>query len=261
LTYTIDPLKVESKISSRTKAIIPVHLYGQAAHISQLKKICEANNLFLIEDCAQAHFSKEGNQNVGTFGDVATFSFYPGKNLGAYGDAGAIATNNTELAMKMRMFANHGALKKHMHQIEGINSRLDTIQAAILDVKIKYILKWTSMRIENAAYYSNKLGKIAQITTPFVRPNTEHTFHLYVVRAHKRDQLKSFLESHAIQTAIHYPTILPNLQAYQYLGHGKNDFPVAGQYENEILSLPMYPELGKAQIDHVCECISKFYMN
>lgn len=260
-TFTIDPTKIEDKISERTKAIIPVHLYGQAAHISLIKEICDRHKLLLVEDCAQSHFSKEGNQYVGTFGDAATFSFYPGKNLGAYGDAGAIVTSNDELAIKMRMFANHGALRKHQHQMEGINSRLDTIQASILEVKISHILKWTALRMENAKYYTSRLSGANGITVPFVRGGTNHTFHLYVIRTSKRDALKAFLESKGIQTAIHYPTILPNMQAYQYLGYEKDSFPVANQYQSEILSLPMYPELSKEQMDYVADRISEFSSN
>lgn len=260
-TFTIDPREIEVKITPKTKAIVPVHLYGQAAHISAIKEICDRNKLFLIEDCAQSHFSKEGNQYVGTYGDAATFSFYPGKNLGAYGDAGAIVTNNDALAIKMRMFANHGALKKHQHQIEGINSRLDTIQASILEVKINHILNWTAKRVENAKYYSSQLSDIDGITIPFVRPNTDHTFHLYVIRTNKRDELKKFLELKGIQTAIHYPAILPDLEAYQYLGHKKDAFPIASQYQNEILSLPMYPELSTQQMDYIVGCIAEFSSN
>lgn len=258
-TYTIDPRLVEAKITARTKAIVPVHLYGQAAHIGDLRTLCKKHNLFLVEDCAQAHFSKEDGQYVGTFGDAATFSFYPGKNLGAYGDAGAVVTNNDELATKMRMYANHGALKKHEHHIEGINSRLDTIQAAVLLTKSAHILKWTDQRIANAARYSQLLDDVKEITLPTVRPDTVHTFHLYVIRTSERDGLKDFLTKNGIQTAIHYPTILPLLPAYNELGYTAEDFPIAAAYQKEILSLPLYPELTEEQITFVSEQIRKFF--
>jgi dTDP-4-amino-4,6-dideoxygalactose transaminase len=258
-TYTINPLLVEEKISLRTKAIIPVHLYGQMAHIGDIKSICEKHKIHLIEDCAQSHFSEENGQLAGTFGIAGTFSFYPGKNLGAYGDAGGIVTNDDPLAQKCRMYANHGALKKHAHQIEGINSRLDTLQAAILHVKANYITEWTSARIANADHYNAALKDIREITLPSVRKNTKHTFHLYVIRTDKRDQLKSHLESNGIQTAIHYPTALPKLEAYKYLNHAKNDFPVASKYQNEILSLPMYPELTLSKIEFIGNQIRDFF--
>lgn len=258
-TSTIDVKQIESKITPRTKAIIPVHLYGQAAHIRVIKQICDKHKLSLIEDCAQSHLTEDEGQYVGTFGTAATFSFYPGKNLGAYGDAGAIITNDGALAEKMRMYANHGALKKHEHQIEGINSRLDTIQAAILSAKLPHLKSWTTKRIRNAELYSKKLADVSEIQTPLIRPNTVHSFHLYVIRTNKRNALKDFLEGRGVQTAIHYPTALPNLPAYKYLGHSPSEFPVATQYQNEILSLPMYPELTEEQIAYVCNSIVDFF--
>lgn len=259
MTYTIDPSKIKGAVSSKTKAIIPVHLYGQAAHMGEIKKICKEQNLYLIEDCAQAHFAEEDGKRTGTLGIAGTFSFYPGKNLGAYGDAGCVVTDDDELATKIRMYANHGALKKHEHQIEGINSRLDGLQAAILSVKSNHILKWTEQRIDNAKVYDKVLSNIPQITLPTVRKNTKHTYHLYVIRAEKRDELKQYLAEKGIQTAIHYPTALPNLPAYQYLNTTKADFPVASQYQSEILSLPMYPELTEEMIHYVADQIRGFY--
>jgi dTDP-4-amino-4,6-dideoxygalactose transaminase len=255
-TYTINPELIESKISSKTKAIIPVHLYGQAAHIRSIKDICSRHNLYLIEDCAQSHLTEDNDQFVGTFGIAGTFSFYPGKNLGAYGDAGAIITNDDTLATKIRMYANHGALKKHHHQIEGVNSRLDTLQAAILSAKLPHLRHWTRQRISNAALYSKKLDSVG-IALPTVRENSVHSFHLYVIRSKNRDQLKMKLENSGVQTAIHYPTALPNLPAYKYLDHKPDDFLIASKYQNEILSLPMYPELSEEQIDFVCQSIKK----
>ena len=249
--YTIDPAKIEEKITPHTKAIIPVHIYGQPANMAAIKKICDAHDLSLVEDCAQAHFAESGGKKVGTFGDAGTFSFYPGKNLGAYGDAGAIITDDDALAEKIRRFANHGSLKKHDHEFEGINSRLDGIQAAVLSVKLKYIDEWNRRRYENAILYSKLLDTTEGISTPKIREGGSHIFHLYVIRLHGRDQLAARLRERGIETGIHYPVALPFLPAYQYLGHKKQEFPVAAEYQDTILSLPMYPELTDAMIDSV----------
>ena len=257
--FTIDASKIEEKITSKTRAIIPVHLYGQPAEIDTIKKICDAHNLYLIEDCAQAHFASYKGQKVGTFGNAATFSFYPGKNLGAYGDAGAIITNDDELADKMRMFANHGSLKKHEHEIEGINSRMDGLQAAILSVKLPYINEWNEKRHQNGLLYSDLLSDIEEIEIPKIRPDTEHIFHLYVIRAKERDKLQKYLGECNISTSIHYPVALPFMKAYGSLKHKPEDFPIACQYQDVILSLPMYPELSKASIMHVRDKIKEFY--
>ncbi|HEY8511776.1 MAG TPA: DegT/DnrJ/EryC1/StrS family aminotransferase [Cyclobacteriaceae bacterium] len=257
--YTLDPDGIESRITPRTRAIIPVHLYGQAAHIGRISEICKRHNLRLIEDCAQAHLTEEDGKKVGLFGDAGTLSFYPGKNLGAYGDAGAVITRNEDLAIRVRMLANHGALKKHEHMMEGLNSRLDTLQAAILSVKIRYLEKWTTQRIEHAARYTRLLQGVGDIQVPAVRSGTRHTFHLYVIRTQHRDALKSYLEAKGIQVSIHYPAALPNLPAYTYLGHKPQDFPVASRFQSEILSLPMYPELPPESIEYVCHTIKEFF--
>jgi len=259
--YTIDPSKIEEKINNKTKAIIPVHFYGQPADIEKIKFICDKHKLYLIEDCAQAHFAEYKGKKVGTFGIAGTFSFYPGKNLGAYGDAGAIVTNNDELTVKMRMFANHGALKKHFHEIEGINSRLDGMQAAILNVKIKYIDEWNSARYNNALLYNQYLKDIKEITIPRIRNESKHIFHVYEIRASHRENLIKYLTERDIETSIHYPTILPLLNCYKYLSYSPNEFPIAYAYQSQILSLPMYPELKEEQIKYVCEVISSFYCN
>ena len=257
--YTIDPEKIAEKITSKTKAIIPVHLYGQPAKMDEIKLICNKYNLYLVEDCAQAHFAEYKGKMVGTFGIASTFSFYPGKNLGAYGDGGAIITNDEELATKMRMFANHGALKKHFHEIEGINSRLDGLQAAVLNVKIKYIDDWNNRRFENALLYNKYLGKINEVKIPPIMSGNKHIFHVYEVRVPNREKLIKFLNEKGIETAIHYPTILPMLNAYKYLSYRPDNFPVAYSYQSQILSLPMYPELKESQIIYIAEQIHNFY--
>lgn len=257
--FTIDVNKVEAKITQKTKAIIPVHLYGQPAEVKKIKEICARNNLYMIEDCAQAHFARYDDNNVGTFGNAATFSFYPGKNLGAYGDAGAIITDDDELADRLRMYANHGALKKHQHMMEGINSRLDGLQAAILSVKLKYIDDWNARRSRNAARYSEKLRDVPFVKTPMTRQNTTHIFHVYCVLAENRDELRDYLGVNGIETAIHYPSPLPFLQAYNYLGYKPTDFPSAHSKMTRLLSLPMYPELQETDIDNIVTCIKDFY--
>jgi len=257
--YTINVELIENAITSRTKAIIPVHLYGQAADMDKLMEIAQKHNLYIIEDCAQSHFTKYKGKNVGTFGTGSTFSFYPGKNLGAYGDAGCILTNDDALAGKCRMFANHGALIKHNHLMEGINSRLDGIQAAILNVKLPHIHQWNASRRANAIIYSNMLKDIEGIRLPIVRPNTDHTFHLFVIRVKERDDLRDHLSKNGIETAIHYPTALPYMPAYSYLKHSPHDFPEALQHHNEILSLPMYPELEEKSIKYIADIITEYY--
>ncbi|ULQ56260.1 DegT/DnrJ/EryC1/StrS family aminotransferase [Flavihumibacter rivuli] len=257
--YSIDELLLEGAITSRTRAVIAVHLHGQMCEIELIKGICDKHGLYLIEDCAQSHFSEFKGKRAGLFGIAGSFSFYPGKNLGAYGDAGCIISNNSSFADKCRMFSRHGALKKHQHQIEGINSRLDGIQAAILSAKLPHILNWTSMRIYNASLYNKYLSDIPQVLIPRCRPDSVHTYHLYVIRVKKRDELMEFLTKSGIETSIHYPTALPNLPAYKYLGKNPDDYPVASSMQSEILSLPMYPELTEDQIQYVARTIQEFY--
>ena len=259
--YSLNEQLLEAAITSKTKAIMPVHLHGQSVNMDEIIRIANKYNLPVIEDCAQSHFSEFKEKRVGTFGIAASFSFYPGKNLGAYGDAGAIITNDTDLAEKCKMYARHGALKKHEHQIEGVNSRLDGLQAAILSAKLPHILEWTAARIKCADIYNQLLSGISSIVTPKRRENTKHSYHLYVIRAENRDDLAQYLKACNIETAIHYPTALPNLKAYAYLGHGSDDFPIATAYQSQILSLPIYPELTIAQMEYVADCIKSFYSN
>jgi dTDP-4-amino-4,6-dideoxygalactose transaminase len=258
-TYTLDPSAIELYITSRTKAVIVVHLYGQAADMGAIVSICKKNNLLLIEDCAQAHLTRDGDQYAGTFGDAAAFSFYPTKNLGAYGDAGCIVTNDGSIAERIRRLSNHGALEKDDHLIEGLNSRMDTIQAAILSAKLPHLKSWNAKRSQHASEYCDGLKEVSEIVVPAVRPGTTHTFHLYVIRAQRRDALKDFLKEREIQTIIHYPSALHNLPAYRHLGYSASDFPVSSRLQQEVLSLPVYPELTTGQIAYVCENIKEFY--
>ncbi|HVS95278.1 MAG TPA: DegT/DnrJ/EryC1/StrS family aminotransferase [Puia sp.] len=259
--YSLDETRLESLITPRTRAVVAVHLQGQMCAIDKVKAICDRHGLHLIEDCAQAHFSTFEGRRAGLFGIAGSFSFYPGKNLGAYGDAGCIITDDDALAEKCRMYARHGALVKHQHRIEGINSRMDGLQAAILTAKLPYILDWTEKRIAVAASYDKALKGLGGIVTPAVRPGTRHTFHLYVIRAERRDGLAQFLKEKGIETAIHYPSPLPALPAYSYLGHGPSDFPVVTRLQPEILSLPIYPEMTQQAVDFVSASIREFYAN
>jgi dTDP-4-amino-4,6-dideoxygalactose transaminase len=257
--YTIDTDQIEAKITAKTKGIIPVHIYGQMADMEHLSGICQKYNLWMIEDAAQSHFSEYKGQRAGLFGVVGSFSFFPGKNLGAYGDAGGMTVQDEALARRLKMYATHGALVKHQHQMEGINSRLDALQARILSAKLPHILKWTDQRIANADYYNQILGGIEEIQLPSVRPDTKHTFHLYVIKTKKRDALQHFLEENGISTAVHYPSALTNLPAYGYMNLNKNDYPVSNGHQAEALSIPMYPELEPEQMNYVAEKIKDFF--
>ncbi len=263
-TYTIDPVKIEEKITPRTKAIVVVHLYGQPADMDAINILAKRYNLKIIEDSAQAHFAEyktelEGWKKIGTLGDASTFSFFPGKNLGAYGDGGAIITNNPAIEKTARMLANHGRISKYDHEFEGVNSRLDGLQAAILSVKLKYLATWTDKRRKVAAYYSEMLKDIPEITIPYVNEKTKPAWHLYVIQTKNRDGLSQFLNQNGIATGIHYPIALPNLKAYEYLGYKPQDYPVASNLQNKILSLPVFPELTKEQQDFIISKILEFH--
>ena len=257
--YSINEELIEKKINNRTRAVIAVHLHGQMCDIKRINEICKKYNLFLIEDCAQSHFSSIDGVYAGLYGIASSFSFYPGKNLGAYGDAGCIITNSDDLAIKFKMFANHGALKKHNHQIEGVNSRMDGLQAAILNTKLPYILEWTLKRQKAAELYNKFLFGINKVVPPSVRKNSLHSFHLYVIQAENRDKLKNYLGENGIETAIHYPTPLPFLEAYRYLDTSIGDFPVSYGLSDKILSLPIFPEITQEQIEYTCSKIKEFY--
>jgi dTDP-4-amino-4,6-dideoxygalactose transaminase len=258
-TYTIDPEQIEKLITPKTKGVVVVHLFGQAANMKRICDICKEHDLFLIEDCAQAHLTRALDSFTGTFGDAAAFSFYPTKNLGAYGDAGCVVTKNGLLAERMRRFANHGALGKEDHLFEGLNSRMDTIQASILQIKLPFLQKWNEQRISHALLYNELLSGCADIITPRIRAGTAHTFHIYAIKCKKRDELQDFLRAKGIQTLIHYPLALPNLPAYSANKSRGRSFPVSDALQNEILSLPIYPELLEEEIRYVAETIRAFF--
>lgn len=255
-TYTIDPRAIEAKISERTVGIIPVHLYGQAADMAAIMNLAAKRGLWVVEDCAQAHLATFAGRKVGTFGAAATWSFYPGKNLGAMGDAGAITTDDPDLAYRMARFARHGGITKGDHEIEGINSRLDGLQAAILGVKLNYLERWTEARKRHAAAYDRALGNV--VRTPIVADGRGHVYHLYVIEHPERDALKRHLATAGIQTVINYPRALPFLPAYARFGARPEDFPNAFAMQSRILSLPMFAELTDAQIDRVTDAVRSF---
>lgn len=260
-TFTIDPDDIEKKITSSTVGIIPVHLFGQPADMDAIMEIAKRRGLWVLEDCAQAHLAEFNGKKVGTFGNAASFSFYPGKNLGAMGDAGAILTNDSSLSEKMQRFARHGGLFKGEHLIEGINSRLDGLQAAILSVKLNKLPEWTTKRQQVAQRYSKNLDGVDGISLPVLRHDRSHVFHLYVIRCGARDDLKAFLYDNGVETVINYPVALPFLDAYRYLQHSPEQFKNAYSNQHEILSLPIYPEISNDQVDYVCNLIKQFSAN
>ena len=256
-TLLMDVTKIEAKITPNTKAIMPVHLYGNAVDMEHVMQLADKYKLIIIEDCAQSHGAKFNNKLAGTFGHASSFSFYPGKNLGAYGDSGAITTNLDEIASKCRMIANHGQLKKHTHLIEGRNSRMDGLHAAVLSVKLKHLDKWNAQRNANALSYREKIKNPA-IQLPVINKNASHVYHLFVIRNEKRDALKKILEENNVETAIHYPVALPFVDAYKKFNYTENDFPVAVKETARILSIPMFPELSEAQIKAVASILNTF---
>ena len=255
-TMNIDVESIEKKITPKTKAIIPVHLYGQPADMVSIREIASKYRLHVVGDAAQAHGALYRGQPIAQLADITCYSFYPGKNLGAYGDAGALVTDNGEWAATARMLANHGRTKKYDHDFEGVNSRLDGIQAAILNVKLRHIDDWTEQRRRNAYLYNETLAG-SNVVTPVEIQDVRAVYHLYVVRVAngKRDALQEHLKINGISTGIHYPIALPYLNAYRHLGHTSNDFPHALLASSEILSLPMFPELTGEQILEVAERI------
>jgi len=257
-TYTISLPELSKSVSPMTSAVIAVHLYGHTCDMDGIKAIAAVHDLKVIEDCAQAHGAEYKGCRVGTIGDVSAFSFYPGKNLGAYGDGGAVLTNNKELAERCRMIANHGRLGKYDHAIEGRNSRLDGLQAAILGAKLPHLDAWNARRRDCAERYRSKLAGVGDLALPIEAEWAHHVYHLFVVQTTKRDELRAFLNGRNVQTGIHYPTALPRLEAYEYLGQ-QDKTPSASAISHRLLSLPMGPHLSDADVDQVCVLIAEFF--
>jgi dTDP-4-amino-4,6-dideoxygalactose transaminase len=258
VTHTIDTKQLADRVTSRTVGIIPVHLYGQPADMDGVMAVAAQHGLWVIEDCAQAHLAKWKGKTVGTIGTVGSFSFYPGKNLGAMGDAGAAITADKALADRMAMFARHGGLTKGDHQIEGINSRLDGLQAAILGVKLPHLRRWTDRRRAIAAQYRDRLSDIGTIKTPAEAPESEHVYHLYVVQSDRRADLIHSLSERRVQTVINYPRALPFLPCYDRFGATSQDFPVAFALQNKGLSIPIFAEMSDDQIESVIAAVRDF---
>lgn len=260
-TFNIDPKKVEEKITTRTKAILAVHLYGRVAAMNELQKICDKHKIMLFEDAAQAHGSKLGDRKSGNLSLAAGFSFYPGKNLGALGDAGAVTTNDDALAKQIRIFRNYGSQKKYYNEVKGYNSRLDEIQAAFLCEKLNVLDDWNSRRVELANLYSENLAGIKELQLPLHGEAGEHTWHLYVVRTGKRDELAKHLAEKGIGTIIHYP-VPPHLSdAYADARINMGTLPIAEKLADTVLSLPMGPHLTREQGELLIYEIRKFYCN
>src|ERR1700704_6152763 len=257
-TFTIDPAAVEAAITPRTIGIIPVHLYGQPADMDAIMAIARKHKLWVIEDCAQAHLARYKGQQIGTFGVAATYSFYPGKNLGAMGDAGAVVTNDSALAEHMTMLARHGGLIKHQHHIEGIKSRLDGMQAAILSAKLPHLPDWTRARQDAAKIYDAGLNQIEDVVVPEVGPDRSHVYHLYTIQHRRRDALAAYLNANGVQTAVNYPIALPFLAAYSRLQHRPEQFPNAHRDQCCILSLPMFAEITPEQQRTVMDLVREF---
>lgn len=254
-TALIDTTQLEAAITSRTKAIVPVHLYGQPADMDEVNRIAKAHNLAVVEDAAQAHGARYRGRRVGTLAQAATFSFYPGKNLGAYGDGGAMAFMDADLAKRCAMLRDHGRLDKYLHQIEGVNSRLDTLQAAVLLVKLRHLEAWNAARRRAAGWYLERLRGVPDLVLPSVADGNEPVWHLFVVRHPRRDHLRQAMESAGIGVGIHYPVPLHLQPAYAHRGYAKGRFPVAEELAATCWSLPMYPELTESDVDRVVSAL------
>jgi len=255
-SYNIDVSKIEDKITKKTKAILPVHLYGQSADMDPILELAEKHNLKIIEDACQAHGTEYKQKKVGSFGNIGCFSFYPGKNLGAYGDGGAITTNDPEINEKIRLLRDYGQKIKYYHILKGFNNRLDSIQAAVLNVKLKYLEKWNESRRKNARIYNKKLE--GSVITPKEMEYGRHIYHIYAIKVENREKLMNHLNSKGILTNIHYPIPIHLQKAYTEFGYKEGSFPLTERYSKETLSLPMFPELTEKEISYITEVIKEF---
>ena len=257
-TYNMNPAKLEAAITKKTKAVIPVHLFGQIADMDPILAITRKNKLFVVEDASQAHGAEYNGKKAGSMGDLGCFSFYPGKNLGAYGEAGAVVTNNPELDRKIRMLRDHGQDKKNSHERIGWNARMDGMQGAVLSVKLKHLPAWNERRRKNAAIYDGLLEDVNGVMIPQKAVYAKHVYHIYAIRVKNRDAIIAALASQDIHCGIHYPVPLHLQKAYRSLGHCRGSFPVVEDATSEFISLPMYAELTREQIIRVCDKIREF---
>jgi len=257
-TYNIDAARIEEKITKKTKAIIPVHLYGQATDMDPIVDIAKKYNLIIIEDCCQAHGAKYKGKSL-PYTQTGAFSFYPSKNLGSFGDGGAVVTDNIAIKEKLEYLRNDGAKKKYEHKMFGYKSRLDTLQAAILSVKLRHLEEFVEKRRKAANTYNKKLADIKQITTPYEAQYAYHAFHIYAIVCDKRDELREHLLKAGVQTAIHYPTPIHLQEPYLKMGFRKGDFPLSESHSQHVLALPIFPEIQEEEISYICDKIHQFY--
>ncbi len=256
-TFTMNPAELEKSLTKKTKAIIPVHLFGQPADMDPILEFARANGLFVVEDAAQAHGAQYKGQKTGTMGDAGCFSFYPGKNLGAFGEAGAVVTNDPELRKQIQMLRDHGQSRKYYHSMMGWNCRMDGIQAAILSIKLSHLDEANSLRREHALEYSQAFAGIDEVLTPFEAKYARHVYHVYAVRIQERDAVLRHLQEKGVGCAVHYPVPVHLQEAGRNLGYTKGAFPIAEKLADEFLSLPMFPELTEEQIEYVGRCVSE----
>jgi len=254
-SYTMEAALIEKVITKRTKAIIPVHLFGQMADMDPIMDIARRHNLFVIEDACQAHGAEYKGKRAGSVGELGCFSFYPGKNLGAYGEAGAIVTNNEQFNQRMRMLRDHGQSKKYFHDVIGWNARMDGIQAAVLNVKLNHLSKWNEARRTNAEYYNHFLNDMRAIKTPKVMKYNKHIYHVYAVRVQSRNSVIEHLKEKGIGCLIHYPVPVHLQQAYGTFGFKNGSYKISEMCSDELMSLPMYPELSRDQIEYVADSL------
>ncbi|MBC8433215.1 MAG: DegT/DnrJ/EryC1/StrS family aminotransferase [Desulfobacterales bacterium] len=260
LTCNIDPQRIEEALTVRSKAVMAVHLYGQTADMKRIQTICQKHKLKLFEDASQAHGATHNGIKAGVLGDAAGFSFYPGKNLGAFGDGGAVTTNNANVAEYVRNARNYGSEKKYYNTIKGVNSRLDEIQAAVLRVKLKHLDEWNSRRSDIARIYLESLNFLdGRLIAPVTGEGNSHVWHLFTVQSNLRDKLQAYLGQKSIETLIHYPVPFYSQAAYQELSHLKGNFPISSAVADQTLSLPLGPHLTKERVDYVCETINAFF--
>lgn len=260
-TYNIDPEKVHQAINHKTKAIIPVHLYGQACEMNAILKIAGENNLFVIEDNAQAHGAHFQNKLTGSFGNINATSFYPGKNLGALGEAGCITTDSDQLAAIVSALRNYGSSEKYYNEMMGHNMRMDEFQGAVLSIKLRHLNEWTKERQTIAKFYFNALKEINSLILPFIAQDAEHVYHIFPIRTKKRNKLQAYLKEKGIGTIIHYPVPIHLQKAYQHLNFKKGDFPIAEENADTALSLPCWPGLTQVQLNYIVENIYDFFSN
>ncbi|MGE3270203.1 MAG: DegT/DnrJ/EryC1/StrS family aminotransferase, partial [Chloroflexota bacterium] len=258
--HLMDPAAVAAAVNTRTVGIVPVHLFGQPARMAELHQIAARHGLFLVEDAAQAHGASEGGRPVGTYSKAATYSFYPGKNLGAYGDAGAVTTHDAELAQQIRLISDHGRVGKYEHAVVGYGSRLDGLQAAVLSVKLRHLRQWTEARRRLAARYDRLLADVPGIVAVQARPDAYAVYHLYVIEvaAERRDPLREYLDQRGVDTGIHYPIPLHLQPAYAHLDYAEGAFPIAEAKAKQIISLPIFPELSDQQQDYIVHSVREF---